>query len=241
MRNVQRVHDGEVEDDHRSLHEDRAAEAAGERARALAEAGERRRQLLDSVADPFGMERRVSGWSSRPKPAARARPARTRPRPAKKPAQSHAGQIGSAAWRRAAGRERRAAARPPARAPSARARDRPARPSSPASSIRAARAVSRIRMTSPPMLLGRKLLKKIATRNEPSSRSGGNVHVLRVEQQMPAPGAGRDVDRCTRRARRRSQGSDAVRALAHSLRDVDAREEDASSATLTASLSAMSA
>ena len=46
-----------------------------------------------------------------------------------------------------------------------------------------------MRMTSPPMLLGRKLLKKLATRNEPSSVAPRHVHVLRVEQQLPAPGA----------------------------------------------------
>ena len=51
----------------------------------------------------------------------------------------------------------------------------------------AGRAVSRMRITSPPMLLGRKLLKKIATRNEPSSERRAHVHVLRVEQQVPAP------------------------------------------------------
>jgi hypothetical protein len=39
----------------------------------------------------------------------------------------------------------------------------------------AADAVSRMRMTSPPMLLGRKLLKKLATRNEPKSLRRGSL------------------------------------------------------------------
>ena len=79
-------------------------------------------------------------------------------------------------------------------------------------------------MTSPPMLLGRKLLKNSATRNEPSSVRRGDVHVLRVEQQMPAPHAGEHVDDVDaerdgepghrRPARARPQAA-----------DVDAREE----------------
>ena len=50
-------------------------------------------------------------------------------------------------------------------------------------------AVSRMRNTSPPMLLGRKLLKKFATRNDPNSVRRFRSHLLRVEQEMPAPRA----------------------------------------------------
>ena len=53
---LQRVDDRQVEHDHQSLHDDRAAEAAGERAGMLAEAAERRGQRLDALADPLRMD-----------------------------------------------------------------------------------------------------------------------------------------------------------------------------------------
>ena len=50
------------------------------------------------------------------------------------------------------------------------------------------RELSRTRMTSPPMLLGRKLLKNWATRYDEVSRLNGDGVPLGVEEQAPAPG-----------------------------------------------------
>ena len=55
---VQRVRDREVEHHHGALDEERAAEAAEERARLVAEAGQRAGQLRDAVADPFRVKHR---------------------------------------------------------------------------------------------------------------------------------------------------------------------------------------
>src|SRR4051812_27649668 len=84
---------------------------------------------------------------------------------AKNPAHSHDGQIGDAEWPEAA-----------TVAPSAATSTSPIKPITRSTRITvvasvfdfAARAVSRMRTTSPPILLGRKLLKKPATRNDPS-------------------------------------------------------------------------
>ena len=54
-------------------------------------------------------------------------------------------------------------------------------------------AVSLMRTTSPPMLLGRRLLKKSATRNELSELPWRDIDVLRLEQQPPAPHAASTV------------------------------------------------
>ena len=56
----------------------------------------------------------------------------------------------------------------------------------------AAGAVSRMRMTSPPMLLGRKLLKN-GNQKRAKQRSARHADVLRHQQQIPAPHAGRHV------------------------------------------------
>ena len=80
-------------------------------------------------------------------------------------------------------------------------------------------------MTSPPMLLGRKLLKKLATRSEPSSVRAGHVHVLRLEQQVPAPDAGERRSRGRRRARRPATAATRDVRSAQSACHVDAREE----------------
>ena len=66
-------------------------------------------------------------------------------------------------------------------------------------------AVSAIRMTSPPMLLGRKLLKKVATRNELTRCPIEQSTLLRRDQHAPAPGA--DGDHACRRRRARPPSS----------------------------------
>jgi len=53
---VQRVGHGQVEHDHRRLHEHRAAETGGQRARLRPKASEPAGELLDAAADPFPME-----------------------------------------------------------------------------------------------------------------------------------------------------------------------------------------
>ena len=180
----------QIEGDDRRLHEDRAGEAAGERAGLIAEARQRAGELLDPVADPF----RVKD-AQRLQQASEARPARAPPARDAGRADEEAGPEPQRP-----DRQRRRLARAPAAtsrrsprpapAPSGRA-PRSTRTTVVASVFEpAGRAVSRMRMTSPPILLGRKLLKKVATRNEPSSDRAAHVHVLRVEQQTPAPGAG---------------------------------------------------
>ena len=81
---------------------------------------------------------------------------------------SHIGQIGKAAgWTAPAAEAPTAATKISAIRPSTRSIN-----TTVAASVleRAAFAVSLMRITSPPMLLGRKLLKKLATRNEPRSQ-----------------------------------------------------------------------
>ena len=89
----------------------------------------------------------------------------------------------------------------------------------------AARAVSAMRMTSPPMLLGRKLLKKVATRNDAVRRLNGKPHVLGAEQQAPAPRRCRGPSRGRDRARQRARRPRPCRATRPQPRHVDAREE----------------
>ena len=84
-------------------------------------------------------------------------------------------------------------------------------------------------MTSPPMLLGRKLLKNVATRNDPVSALNGEAQILRAEQQAPAPGAGQHHDE-VEPERAEQPAADAVRATAHS-RATSTREKRTHSST----------
>ena len=51
-----------------------------------------------------------------------------------------------------------------------------------------------MRMTSPPMLLGRKLLKNSRDEIRAEQRPPTHLDVLRVQQELPAPRAGQHVD-----------------------------------------------
>ena len=114
----------------------------------------------------------VSGCSSRPTPAGVRTAGADAAAASREPAHSHDGQIGAGAC----------PAMPAiAVAPIAATSTSAIRPSTRSVSTTivatvfepAGRAVSRMRITSPPMLLGRKLLKKSATRSDPRSvRSG---------------------------------------------------------------------
>ena len=112
--------------------------------------------------------------------------------PARNAAHSHTGQIGATVCLR----------RPIAVAPSAATSTSAISPRTRSISTTvvasvfefARRAVSRMRMTSPPMLLGRKLLKKSGDEERRQRRAEGHVDVLRLQQQIPAPGAGERRD-----------------------------------------------
>ena len=226
---VQRVDDREVERRPSSACTTTAPrEAAAERAGLLAEAGERRGERLDAVADPFGMQdasAAAAAVRSRPAPAP---PAPRRPAPTQKPAHSHDGQIGST--------RRGRAVPPPAIAPSAATRtsahqaehrDRPGRPWSRASSTAPRGAVSRMRMTSPPMLLGRKLLKKLRDEERAEQPCGTARHVLRARAaDASATTLASDVQRVDARAPRPATAIEAWRAIAQRRRDVDPREQE---------------
>ena len=88
----------------------------------------------------------------------------------------------------------------------------------------AACAVSAMRMTSPPMLLGRKLLKNVATRNESVRTPEREAQVLRAEQQAPAPGA-REHHREVEHQRAEQPGGRCRARDRPEPRDVDAGEE----------------
>ena len=139
---------------------------------------------------------------------------------------------------------RRAEARGPAVAPIAAISTSPSRPmprsistTVVASVLPAARAVSAMRMTSPPMLLGRKLLKNVATRNEPRQRLEREAQVLGAKQQAPAPGARQRPSPGRAPSAAKKPGAEALRATAHS-RATSTREKSShSSARLTTVLS----
>ena len=130
----------------------------------------------------------VSGRSNRPTPAGRSTAGAVAAALTRKPAQSHDGQIGEGPV---------PATRPATVAPIAATSTNPSIPNTRSIRItvvasvldRAGRAVSRMRTTSPPILLGKKLLKKIATRYEDRSALRGDVNVLGAEKETPAPGA----------------------------------------------------
>src|SRR5262245_29306430 len=101
-----------------------------------------------------------------------------------------------------------------------------------------AAAVSRMRITSPPTLLGRKLLKNVATRYEPSSvrffsftscacSSNCHRHVLAIRFTTCTPSAAT------------SQGSEALRALVHRRVVSTFEKRNTSNATLTAIFAAI--
>ena len=183
------------------------ASAAGR----LAEPGRTRRSAAASRAPTHSGLKARSGFSSRSRPcgastagsATAARRQRTR-------ATAHT----------TAPVPRRRPPRVAAVAATAASRTRPSRPmprstsTTDAASVRerAGLAVSAIRTTSPPMLLGRKLLKNVATRNDSVSARAAHVHALRVEQQAPAPGAREHHQEVQRPAPRRATAIDAERA-----------------------------
>ena len=170
------------------LHDHRAGEAAGQRRRRFPESREHAGELLRSAVHPFVVEQRAAAAADCSRPCGQARRHRDNRERAAQSGPQH-GRPGPrrcppcVATRR---RDRRPAA--PARA--GRCRGPGGRPSPRASSSRRASPCRAIRTTSPPMLLGRKLLKKVATRNERSECPHPHVHdLLRVQQQPPAPGA----------------------------------------------------
>ena len=127
-RDVQGVDHREVERDDAGLHEDRAAEAADERRRLFAEAVQRVGQRVDAVADPFGMQD-GERLQQPAEPGRRDTAGTATAAPTTKPAQSHDGQIGQHALPVQADRHRSRPRPRRERAPSGRARGRPARPS----------------------------------------------------------------------------------------------------------------
>ena len=98
----------------------------------------------------------------------------------------------------------------------------------------AGRAVSRMRTTSPPMLLGRKLLKKSGDEVRRQQRPRRHVHVLRAQQQLPAPRARQHVDRSRAPARSPATATEALSRAGPQTRPMSTREKsNASSPTLT--------
>ena len=135
--------------------------------------------------------------------------------------------------------------RPPAVAPSAAMRTSPSRPIPRSISTTvvasvfdpAAGAVSAMRMTSPPILLGRKLLKKVATRNEdvslPNVKSSPCAFSSSPQRQV--------LIRTTARYRASaatSHGADAWRATLHRRARSTRENSNHRRATLTAALRA---
>ncbi len=163
--------DRQVEADEYRLHQDCPGKARAERGRRVAEPSQRGREPIEALADPFGMDER-SGWSSRVNPCGirKAGVAIIAARP--NPVQSTPAPMELASVRRG-----------PAVAPIAAIITSPSRPMPRSMSTTvvasvfdpAAGAVSAIRMTSPPMLLGRKLLKNVATRNDETSLPNGRL------------------------------------------------------------------
>ena len=154
------------------------------------------------LADPFGMNDR-----ERPQHQADAvrRTARHRRRAcrAANPAHSQTGQIGSGACpsERPSVTPSRRRPGPVAIMPIARS----ARMTVVASVFdRATFAVSAMRTTSPPMLLGQKVVEEQRDRHRGEQRAEGHPDVLRLEQQRPAPHARHDGERRRTRARRRA-------------------------------------
>ena len=180
---------------------------------------ERRGERLDPLSPPTRDAERSGGAAAGRTLPARARPGQTTAAGDEALAHSQNGQIGEARLAPARGRDRGADRRDqhePHQAQHAidqddhrRQRLRP----------RAGRAVSRMRTTSPPMLLGRKLLKKMATRNDASRRGRGDVNVLRrraagaIARCWPATCCEVDGqrDQQPRRARRSGAGPQARR------------------------------
>jgi hypothetical protein len=99
----------------------------------------------------------------------------------------------------------------------------------------AAGAVSAIRMTSPPMLLGRKLLKKLATRNDEVRRRKANG-MSWASSSRPQRQALRRIMPRYRASAATSQGTDAVRATVHSRATSTLENRKARRAMLTPAL-----
>src|SRR5262249_22101940 len=131
-------------------------------------------------------------------------------------------------------------------APTAEMKTRAIRPSARSTSTtvvarvfdRVAGAVSRMRITSPPTLLGRKLLKKVATRYESSSVRIFTLTFCasRSSRQRQVPTI--KFTACTRSAAI-SHGTEALRALAHKRAVSIFEKRNARSATLTAIFAAI--
>src|SRR5437762_4555415 len=95
-----------------------------------------------------------------------------------------------------------------------------------------ATAVSRIRMTSPPILLGRKLLKKVATRYDPSSVLPGTFTSCACSNKRQREVLASMFTKYTPSAAM-SHGTDALRALAQGRAVSIFEKRNASSAALT--------
>ena len=211
------MRDRRVERDEQRLDDDGAEEAAGQSARRLAEAVQHAVSCCSRAPTHSGWSRR-SGRSSRSSPSgartAGAETAAAINEPAPQHPRGHRTPHGIP--------RRRPRSRPPrrrGRARAARCRDRSGRRSRPAFESALSFAVSVIRTTSPPMLLGRKLLKNVATRNDCVKRRAGTGDALGVEQQPPAPRAGQhhqqvEAERAGQPQRSRPSGRSAT-AAAH--------------------------
>ena len=163
---VQGVGDEEEEHHHRRLDEDGAAEAAGQRDRPIAKPRQHGGQRVDALADPLGMKHRQR--LQQPAESGRRQQRRRRrggagqePGPQPQRPDLHAGAVAGAGDR---GGERRDQDQTHQAEHPIHQHDRGGQRLGPAG-----RAVSRMRITSPPMLLGRKLLKNSATSSDPSS------------------------------------------------------------------------
>ena len=157
------VRDREVEADQDRLDDDRAGETPGERRGRLLKRRERGGQPLEPLVHPLG----VQDAQRLQQPGERLRHQQRRRRDHRRHAEARPQHARADRTDR-----RRAAARRDA--PSAAISTSPSSPSPRSISTTvvasvfepAAGAVSAMRMTSPPMLLGRKLLKNVATRND---------------------------------------------------------------------------
>ena len=179
-------------------------------------AGQRRRCGRRPIPDERPSAAAAAGRS----PPARTRPASVAAAPARNPAHSHTGQIGAAAWCR----------RPIAVAPSAATSTSAIRPSTRSTSTTVVASVFELRV--PRRVadaddvaadVARQKVVEEQSRPETSRAASGSAisTCCAFEQQMPAPGAREHVDGVDARARRAATATDACRAVAQSVRDVD--------------------
>ena len=178
--NVQSTRDRGIEHDNRRLHENGPAETGRDRCRPVTESLECRRQAVDAIADPLGMQDRQR--LQQPPHASRSKDGRRRRhRASTNPAHSHDGQIGEGTW----------PARPAAIvAPSAATSTRPMRPMTRSARMTVVASVfepRRPRGVANPDHVAADVARQEVVEEE--RRPGTNRARLRPERRCPAPRA----------------------------------------------------